>query len=363
MNISNNNNTTTTKAGVGSKITQDTSMSDSCEGASISNDDVCDVNDMLQNMSTADDKDDIIVSICANCGKEGNDINNVCNKCNQVKYCNAVCKKKHRHKHKKECEEHVRLAAEHEARLHEEKLFKQPPPEFGDCPICFLRLPALQSGWRYQTCCGKVICSGCSFAPVYDNQGNKVDKHKCPFCRTPDPITEEEAVEREKKRVKADDPYAIHNQGNAYRDGMYGLPRDIDKALELWHRSAEYGCTSAYCNIGLAYQYGQGVEIDKKKARHYWELAAMGGDIKTRYNLGVLEQQNGNMNKTLKHWMIAVENGCHDSLKSIKWLYKNDLSTKEEYMKALRLYQEYLDEIKSDQRDKAAAASERFRYY
>jgi len=54
-----------------------------------SNDDgVCEVNDVLQNMSTADG-----ISVCANCGKEDSDINNICNKCNQAKYCNAACKK------------------------------------------------------------------------------------------------------------------------------------------------------------------------------------------------------------------------------------------------------------------------------
>jgi len=47
-------------------------------------------------------------STCANCGKEGNsDDMNICNKCKQVKYCNAACKKKHRHKHKKHCERYV----------------------------------------------------------------------------------------------------------------------------------------------------------------------------------------------------------------------------------------------------------------
>ena len=91
-----------------------------------------------------------------------------------VKYCNAACKKKHRHKHKKECEEHVRLAAEHAAELHDIELFKQPPSD-DDCPICFLQLPSLGTGRRYQTCCGKVVCSGCIYAPVYDNQGDKVD--------------------------------------------------------------------------------------------------------------------------------------------------------------------------------------------
>ena len=76
--------------------------SHSCkDGASKSNiDGVCEVNNLLQNMSTADKDND--VSVCANCGKEGSSDNmNICNKCKKAKYCNAACKKKHRHKHKK----------------------------------------------------------------------------------------------------------------------------------------------------------------------------------------------------------------------------------------------------------------------
>ena len=61
MNISNNNNTTR-EADTNSKITPSTSTSDSYkESASNNNDGVSDVNNMLKNMSTADDKD-IIVS-------------------------------------------------------------------------------------------------------------------------------------------------------------------------------------------------------------------------------------------------------------------------------------------------------------
>src|SRR5210317_1507158 len=62
------------------------------------------------------------VSACANCGKEGSNLN-ICNKCKAVKYCNAACKKKHRHKHKKECERQLAKIAE----LHDIELFKQPP--------------------------------------------------------------------------------------------------------------------------------------------------------------------------------------------------------------------------------------------
>ena len=186
--------------------------SDSCkDGASKSNNDVCKVVSKLENLKIAEDNNN--VSICANCGKEGSsdEINNTCNKCKQVMYCNAACKKKHRHKHKKQCEEHVRLAAERTAKLYDEKLFKQPPPD-EDCPICFIQLPTLGSGSKYYSCCGKKICGGCNFAPLYDNQGKVVDDHKCPFCRTLKPISTEEAVERDKKRMDTDFIICFINQ-------------------------------------------------------------------------------------------------------------------------------------------------------
>ena len=315
-------------------------------------------------MSTAD-KD---VSMCANCGKEGDDVNNICNKCKMVKYCNAACKKKHRHKHKKDCEEHVRLAVEkHDeelriaAELHDKKLFKQAPPR-EDCPICFLRMPTLQSGWRYQTCCGKVFCSGCSYAPVYDDQGNQVDQ-KCPFCRTPDPESYERGIERIKIRVELNDPMAIYNLGIDYRDGTCGYSQDYAKALEFWHRAADLGYAAAHCNIGYAYNNGEGVVIDKKKANHYYELAVMGGNLYARYNLGNNELKAGNVERAVKHFIIAAASGDSGFLNQMKRMYSNGYATKEDYTKALQSYQTYLGEIKSKQRGDAAAADNRYRYY
>jgi len=303
------------------------------------------------------------VSVCANCGKEGTDINNICNKFKQVKYCNASCKKKHRSKHKKECEEHIRLDAERAAKLHDEKLFKQPPSEHGDCQICFVRLPSLTTGYKYNTCCGKVICSGCIYAPVYDNQGNKIAKKKCVFCRVPYHSTKKEAVERLMKRVDAGDAQAMYELGCCYRDGVHGFSRNYEKALELWHRAGELGYSRAHCNIGYCYIDGKEVAFDEEMAVHYYELAAIRGNERARHNLGLVEEKKGDMNRAMRHFMIAVRGGCAGSLDKIKRLYSNGSVTKEDYMKALQTYQEYLGEIKSDQRDKAAAAKEENRYY
>jgi len=299
--------------------------------------------------------------ICANCGKceEGSNSLKACTACKMVKYCNRECQIAHRPQHKRECKKRA-------AELHDENLFKQPPPEHGDCPICFIRIPALFSGWGYQECCGKIICSGCIHAPVYDNQGNLLDNDKqneCPFCRAIRPTSNEELMQRIKKRVKAGDAEAICIMARYYRDGTYGLPQDMDKALELWHRAADAGIAKAYGNIGNSYHLGIGVEVDKEKAKHYYELAAMGGNVDARSNLGALEAHKGNGDSALRHGMIAVKGGDSGPLVPIRNMFECGDATKEDYTKALQLYQTYLGEIKSPQRDKAAAFSDQFKYY
>ena len=109
-----------------------------------------------------------------------------CKSCMLVKYCNVKYQKNHWTKHKKECK---RRAAE----LHDEALFKVPPPK-EDCPIsfasyqcpmpinliCRASLPpetltsvpihdfalaneelAKMETKHYFKCCGKSICGGC----------------------------------------------------------------------------------------------------------------------------------------------------------------------------------------------------------
>jgi len=245
-------------------------------------------------------------------------------------------------------------------KISDEELFKQPPPE-EDCPICLIKLPTLNTGCTYMPCCGKVICSGCCYAPVFDHLGNEVDNEKCAFCRTEYPSTTEEMIKRIKERTEANDPMAIYRMGIYYRDGICGLAQDHTKALELFHRAAELGHADAYSKIGYAHD-GGGVEVDEKKAIYYYELAAIRGSTSARFNLGISEIDAGNMKRALNHWMIAVRSGSSKSLEIIKELYSDGYATKEDYTKALRSYQAYLSEIKSDQRDKAAVAREK-RYY
>jgi TPR repeat protein len=81
----------------------------------------------------------------------------------------------------------------------------------------------------------------------------------------------------------------MNSLGCFYDEGLYGLSRDGNKALELYHRAGELGSAKAYYNIGYAYYNGRGVERDEKNMLHYYELAAMGGDAISRHNHGYIE--------------------------------------------------------------------------
>lgn len=244
----------------------------------------------------------------------------------------------------------------------DEELFEQPPPK-DDCPVCFLSVPTLATGQKYMSCCGKIVCSGCALAPVYDDQGNAIQTG-CPFCRKALPTSYEENLKRCKNRVKLGDSEALTSLGSFYNNGNYGLRQDSVKAVELWRRGAKLGNHQCFHNIGNAYLNGVGVERDMIKAEQYWKLAAIKGDVLSRHNLGKCEEMRGNFDRSIKHHLIATRLGDAESLDKVQAYFMSRLATKDDYQKALSNYQEYLGEIKSAQRDEAALFDERMnRYY
>ena len=116
-------------------------------------------------------------------------------------------------------------------------------------------------------------------------------------------------------------------------------------------------------SIGNSYNNGRGVDFDETKARYYYGLSAMMGDATARHNLGIIEQKAGNIGRAVRHYEIAAGSGLSESLETIQKMYLYGHATKEDYSKALQSYQTYLEKIKSDHRDKAAAADEQYHYY
>lgn len=280
--------------------------------------------------------DTIVDNTCAACGKKGDNLK-ACTACRTVKYCNKECQVAHRKHHKKACK-----------LLYDEKLFKEVSSE--ECPICLVPIPRASES-QFKACCGKFICHGCIYA-MEISEG----KDLCAFCRAPEPSHEREMLKQIYNLMDKGNGQAFNHLGGFYCQGIHGKPQDYQKANELMLKGGELGCAEAYYNLGLSYKIGRGVAIDEKKAKYYWELAAMGGNVLARHNVGALEGQAGNIDRALKHFAIAAKAGDVEALDMIKYGFMDGDVTKDEYANILRAYHERHKEMNSDSRFKAEQA-------
>jgi TPR repeat protein len=104
------------------------------------------------------------------------------------------------------------------------------------------------------------------------------------------------------------------------------------------------------------FREGQGVEKDEEKMVYHWEKAAIGGHPHARFNLGVFEAINGNMKRSVKHFVIAANLGCDESMKQLWQHYSLGNITKEDLEATLRTHQAAIDAMKSPEREKVEEA-------
>ena len=301
---------------------------------------------------------------CAECGEEGGASLKTCKACMLVKYCNANCQRTHWATHKKECKQRA-------AELRDEALFKDPPDK-EDCPICFLPMPlkliccvslppatissvpiydyadantklASKFMETYYPCCGKIICVGCDYS--FDQSGND----KCPFCNSDQGgKTEEEQVEDLMKRVEANDAASIYVLADQHYQGLNGFQLDQAKAMELYTRAAELGYTKAHNRLGEIYHVHRG---ELRKAKFYYEAAAMAGHENARFALGILEDDSGNMGRAIKHFMIAASAGDYHAMFALLISLKKRGVSRESIDSTLAAYNSSCAEMRSEARD------------
>jgi len=311
---------------------------------------------------------------CASCGIAEVDDNKLkeCADCDLVRYCSDACQENHTSQHKEACKKRA-------AELRDELLFKQPDStHLGDCPICCLPLPLDLSKSNIMTCCSKVICGGCSHANEKREFEERLE-NRCLFCREPIPDTDEEIDKNRMKRVEANDPVAMCEEGyNQGKKGDYRRKRNemndpvaifqgegeqynngyYRSAFELYTKAAELGELDAHYSLSLMYGLGYGVEKDKGKEIHHLEVATIGGHPYARHSLGCYEWRNGNKERATKHWIIAATQGFDDSIKALMekfrmGIFRRGFVNKDDLAAALRAHQAAVDATKSPQREAA----------
>jgi TPR repeat protein len=274
-----------------------------------------------------------------------------------VKYCNAECQRNHWPNHKKICKQRA-------AELRDEALFKEPPAK-EDCSICFLPMPvsvfastslplatiksvpiydftSANKGLpdmameAYYPCCGKSICVGC----IHSNPNSG----HCPYCRGERlGKTEEDKVDEIMKRVAVNDAGAMYALGSCYYNGKLGLLQDRTKGMELLTRAAGLGHSQAHFILGKSYRDDVG---DVKKA------TAMAGHEVARHNLGYMEYNSGgNVERAVKHWMIAASSGDYDAMHTLTICFGNGYISRDEIDATLAVYNNTCAEMQSEGRD------------
>eukprot|EP00984_Skeletonema_dohrnii_P023266 scaffold12347_cov100-Skeletonema_dohrnii-CCMP3373.AAC.6 len=281
---------------------------------------------------------------CASCGvAEVDDKLKKCTACKSVRYCGVKCQRDHRPKHKRACKKRA-------AELRDELLFKQPEStHLGDCPICMIPMPLDSAKSFLSSCCCKVICNSCNYANQLREEEKRL-QHSCPFCRKPVPDTDQECDKQIMKRIAANDPVAMREKGmQQYEKG------DYRSAFEYYTRAAELGDAAAQYRLARLYEFGKGVEKDMVKVIHYLEEAAIGGHPIARQRLGLIEWENGNNERAVKHCVIAAKLGDNQSIKVLMEAFRSGLVNKDDLASALRAHQAAVDATKSPQREAAEA--------
>ena len=149
------------------------------------------------------------------------------------------------------------------------------------------------------------------------------------------------------KRVGANDAASMKMLADSYYQGLNGFQQDQTKAMELYARSADLGCTKAYNNLAGIYHEGGHL----KKAKFHFEAAAMIGHEAARYNLGVIEYKSGNIERAIKHWTIGASAGCFRAMHEMRTWFEKGHVSRQSIESTLTAYKNSCAEFRSEARD------------
>jgi TPR repeat protein len=131
------------------------------------------------------------------------------------------------------------------------------------------------------------------------------------------------------------------------------LEGDYGTAFNYLTKAAELGDVDAHVQLGGMYLHGDGVEKDEERQVYHYEKAAISGNPHARHDLGDYELRNGNIERAVKHYIIAANLGCEYTMKELWSQYTAGNISKKDLDATLRTHQAAVDATKSAERDAA----------
>jgi len=113
--------------------------------------------------------------------------------------------------------------------------------------------------------------------------------------------------------------------GLAYREGLYGLPRDPQASLKWLLEAARQGDAYAADAVANAYAQGLGIAVDPQQAAYWWGRAARGGNIDAQERLGEALLAEGHDREALRWLRAAADQGDMQAREDLARLYRQDI--------------------------------------
>ena len=120
-------------------------------------------------------------------------------------------------------------------------------------------------------------------------------------------LTQEEHFAQLKKRAESGNAEAqfalgwIYMRGEGYTGTTYmrDVPKDVEKAHDLYQKAAAQGHVNAQYNLGMLYKLGLGVKEDADKAFMWLQKAAAQGNDIAQYNVGAMYADGAGVERNL----------------------------------------------------------------
>lgn len=142
----------------------------------------------------------------------------------------------------------------------------------------------------------------------------------------------EKAFDYYQKAAKQGHMLAQNSLGMAYEWGQ-GTNIDMDKALFWYTKAARKGNAQAQNSLGAMYDLGKAVDPDEKKAIQWFRKAAQQGDATAQRNLGIMYSRGQGVKQNDKlafEWYLKAANQNHASAQyyvGVSYYYGKGVST------------------------------------
>jgi TPR repeat protein len=178
----------------------------------------------------------------------------------------------------------------------------------------------------------KVVCSGVAFLAFL-----AVSVSPQTLSSAPDQAKLNGHLSELMKKALSGDPKAQLRMGLAFEFGQ-GVAKDLRKAMEWYHMAADSGDPVAQTDLGYFYETGVSGARNLEEAAKWYLRAAVSGFTRAKFNLGVLYLQGAGVQRSDEEgarWVgEAAEDGCPSAMVSMSYLYANGIGVHLDTQKA-----------------------------